>query len=103
MPLQALPSAQLRRLCSQWSPPPLKTLLRFSDLKARGIARSWAQLARLQRTSGFPAGRMLSANIRCWDEAEVEIWWESRPTDNPRPLQGGAAHRVKDAKARAGE
>ena len=38
--------------------------LRFADLKSIGIANSWAQLKKLQDRHGFPAGRLLSPQVR---------------------------------------
>jgi hypothetical protein len=62
-------------------------LLRFADLKERGVCRSWAQLKR-QADHNFPLGRLLSPNIRVWDEEdEVDPWLASRPVENSRPLQ----------------
>jgi hypothetical protein len=60
-------------------------LLRFRDLKARGVVNSWPQLKRLQRLCGFPLGRMLSPNIRAWTEEEVDAWLASRPIEGPEP------------------
>jgi predicted DNA-binding transcriptional regulator AlpA len=77
----------------------MKSLLRFSDLKERKICGSWAQLARLIKIYDFPAGRMLSANTRVWDEAEIDSWFALRPTRNDTPLKGDAARRVKEARA----
>jgi hypothetical protein len=59
-------------------------LLRFADLKDRGIVRNWAQLRRLQDVEGFPPGFMLSQNTRVWDEPEVEAWLASRRLNGPR-------------------
>ncbi|HWY81956.1 MAG TPA: hypothetical protein VNY10_08510 [Roseiarcus sp.] len=77
----------------------MKALLRYSDLVARNVVNSRAQLARLQKNAGFPIGRMLSVNTRTWTELEIDTWYESRPTENARPLQGRAAQLVKDASA----
>jgi predicted DNA-binding transcriptional regulator AlpA len=55
-----------------------KVLVRFKDLKQRGIVHSWAQLANLIKRENFPTGFYLSANTRAWDEAEVESWLDSR-------------------------
>jgi predicted DNA-binding transcriptional regulator AlpA len=65
------------------------TFLRFSDLKARGIAKSWAQLGLLQKNHGFPAGRLLSPQIRAWTEEEVAEWLAGRPIEKA-PLRGAA-------------
>jgi hypothetical protein len=47
--------------------------LRFRDLKARGIVKSWPQLRRLIKQYGFPPGRMLSPNIRAWPDDEIDV------------------------------
>jgi hypothetical protein len=58
-------------------------LLRFDDLKARGIVGNHAQLARLIKDHGFPAGRWLSRNAHVWTPAEIDSWMASRPTERP--------------------
>ncbi len=63
-------------------------LLRFADLKQRGIVNSWPQLKRLQIEQEFPLGKMLSPNIRAWTEDEIEAWYAERPTENLMPLKG---------------
>jgi hypothetical protein len=35
-------------------------LLRFADLRARGVVSNWVQLRRLQQHHNFPTGLMLS-------------------------------------------
>jgi hypothetical protein len=68
-------------------------LIRFVDLKERGVCRSWAQLKRLQADHNFPLGRLLSPNVRVWDaEDEVAPWLDSRPVENA-PLRGSAKAR----------
>jgi hypothetical protein len=75
--------------------------LRFADLKESGIVKSWAQLKRLQELHDFPFGRLLSPNIRTWDEEEeIAPWLASRPVENARPLQG--APRAKHERRMAG-
>jgi hypothetical protein len=72
----------------------MTVLLRFRDLKERGIANSWAQLKRMIELYGFPPGRMLTPNVRTWDEEdEVNPWIESRPVDGGSPLRGAAKTR----------
>jgi predicted DNA-binding transcriptional regulator AlpA len=68
-------------------------LLRFADLKKRGVAGSWAQLKRLQQDHDFPLGRMLSPNIRAWTDDEIDAWWKSCPVENTRALQGASLTR----------
>jgi predicted DNA-binding transcriptional regulator AlpA len=78
----------------------MSTLLRFRDLQARGIATSWTQLKRLIQEYGFPPGRMLSPNVRVWDEEEeVDPWLASRPVEGPEPR--GAAKAKRDRKRKA--
>jgi hypothetical protein len=69
-------------------------LLRFADLRERGVVDSWAQLRRLIDHCGFPQGRMLSPNQRTWDEAEIDAWYAARPTEGPEPR--GAAKEKRD-------
>jgi hypothetical protein len=75
------------------------TLLRFSDLRDRGIVNSWPQLKRLQQFHGFPLGRMLSPNIRAWTESEIDEWYKSRPQENTRPLKGAPRKRQERLRA----
>jgi predicted DNA-binding transcriptional regulator AlpA len=72
-------------------------LLRFRDLKARGIITSWPMLRRRIETDGFPPGFMAGPNSRCWREDEVEAWITSRPVTGPGPR--GIAKINRDRKA----
>lgn len=56
-------------------------LLRFTDLQALGLVGNWVTLGRWIEREGFPKGRLLGANIRCWTEAEIADWIASRPAD----------------------
>ena len=56
------------------------TLLRFRDLKDRGIVRNHPTLMRWITKQGFPPGRWLGPNSRVWTEDEMEAWLRSRPT-----------------------
>jgi predicted DNA-binding transcriptional regulator AlpA len=58
-------------------------LLRFRDLKARGIAANWTTLYRMMREDGFPPAIMLSSQVRAWRETDIEEWIESRPRVSP--------------------
>jgi predicted DNA-binding transcriptional regulator AlpA len=55
--------------------------LRFRDLQARGIITSWPILKRRVDHDGFPPGKKVGPNTRIWDEAEVDAWVDSRPTE----------------------
>ena len=74
--------------------PKLKTdggrLVRFSDLKERGIVSNWPTLRRLLERAGFPPGIRLGAQARAWPEAEIDAWLESRRIPAPAQTQGGA-------------
>jgi predicted DNA-binding transcriptional regulator AlpA len=81
-------------------------LLRFKDLHERGIVKSWPQLKRLTEKYGFPKGRMISPNIRAWDEAEIEQWFQTRPSGGPAPkgvakTRRGNPHKAAGAAADA--
>jgi len=65
-------------------------ILRFHDLKARGIVRNWPQLRRMQLLYGFPTGFLLTPNVRGWVEAEVDQWIAARPREISVRLKGGA-------------
>lgn len=54
-------------------------LLRFKDLKERGIVSTWASLLRWVDTADFPPGRKIAPNTRVWTEAEIDEWFVSRP------------------------
>jgi hypothetical protein len=79
----------------------MTTLLRFRDLKDRGIVNSWPQLKRLIALHDFPKGRLLSPNTRIWTDAEIDAWIASRPIDG-NPLRG-AAKAKKARKAAAAQ
>ena len=57
------------------------TLLRFSDLKARGIVNNWETLRNWIEDANinFPPGRLLGPNTRAWTDAEIAEWIAKRP------------------------
>lgn len=59
-------------------------LLRFRDLKVRGILKNHVTLGRWVANEGFPPGRMLGPNTRVWLESEIEAWLASRPTESTK-------------------
>jgi Prophage CP4-57 regulatory protein (AlpA) len=73
-------------------------LLRFADLRARGVIASWPMLRRRVERDGFPPGFKLGENTRAWDEAEVEAWIRSRPATK-QPPRGAAKARQARRKA----
>jgi predicted DNA-binding transcriptional regulator AlpA len=54
-------------------------IIRFQDLKTRGIVSNWNTLLRWIEHENFPPGRRLGANTRVWTETEIEDWIASRP------------------------
>ena len=67
-----------------------RRLVRFSDLKQRGIVGNWPMLRRMVERDGFPPGVRLGAQMRAWPEEEIEAWLESRRIPAPAQTQGGA-------------
>jgi predicted DNA-binding transcriptional regulator AlpA len=61
-------------------------LYRFKDLAQIGV-RNYPTLYRWIETQGFPKGRLLGENTRVWTEAELQSWFDSRPTDPPPDLK----------------
>jgi predicted DNA-binding transcriptional regulator AlpA len=53
-------------------------VLRFSDLKARGVVNNRATLSRWIKNYGFPAGFLLGPNSRGWYEEDVADWLSRR-------------------------
>lgn len=53
-------------------------LLRFHDLKARGIVRNRMSLSRWQKNNGFPRPIQLGPNSVAWSEDEVNAWLAAR-------------------------
>jgi hypothetical protein len=74
------------------------TLLRFADLRDRGVARNWPQLKHIIERDGFPPGRMISSNRRAWTLEEVLRWVESRPVVGPAPQGAAKARRGRPRK-----
>jgi hypothetical protein len=75
--------------------------LRFKDLKELGIVNNWPQLGNLVDNEGFPPGRLLSPNVRAWNEDQILAWLESRPVGMVKPLRGAAKIRHEAAEAAA--
>ncbi len=78
----ARPSSQQRddRASGDDDPAPrLPRYVRFSDLRTAGIVTNWTQLQRLVEYEQFPAGVMLSPNVRAWPLNLIERWLAGRP------------------------
>ena len=54
----------------------LKKLVRFKDLKERGIVSNRVTLQRRIKDQGFPPGFLLGPNSRAWTEDEIEAHLE---------------------------
>ena len=54
-------------------------LIRFAELKKRGIVTNYPTLNRWIKERDFPPGFMLGPNTRVWREADVDAWLQSRP------------------------
>jgi predicted DNA-binding transcriptional regulator AlpA len=54
-------------------------ILKFEDLRAQGIVRTWSSLNKWIDERGFPPGRMIG-RFRTWTTAEVMAWIEAQPT-----------------------
>ena len=68
-------------------------LLRFRDLKERGIIQNWPTLKRWVDARNFPSGRYLGPGTRVWTEFEVDVWLASRPTVKSRPHRQSLLYR----------
>jgi predicted DNA-binding transcriptional regulator AlpA len=73
-------------------------LLRFRDLQARGIVKTWPTLKeRIKR--GFPPGRMIGPNSRAWTEDEIDEYIRACPVEGPAPRGAAKARRGRPRKA----
>ena len=59
--------------------------IRFKHLKERRVVDNWPTLQRWIELYGFPPGRYLGPNTRCWTEDEVAAWLEARPLADTEP------------------
>jgi hypothetical protein len=62
----------------------LPVYVRFQDLRTAGIVSNWPQLYNLIDDQGFPAGVMLSPNIRAWNVEDVRAWLDARPVERKK-------------------
>jgi hypothetical protein len=67
-------------------------LLRYRDLRSRGVVNNRVTLANRIKKDGFPPGRMLGPNERAWTDQEIHDWLASRPVAGPVP-RGAAGMR----------
>ena len=71
-------------------------LLRFKDLKERGIVTNWPTVKRWIDALGFPPGKHLGPQTRVWTEAEIEAWIASRPSGTETPCRFYGKRKAKD-------
>jgi predicted DNA-binding transcriptional regulator AlpA len=55
-------------------------ILRFRDLKHRGIVTCWPTLLKWINDEKFPPGIQLGPHSRGWFESDIVTWLKSRPT-----------------------
>lgn len=60
-------------------------ILRFKDLKERGVVDNRVTLSRRIKDHGFPPGFLLGPNSRAWTEDEIEAWLKARPVEREAP------------------
>jgi hypothetical protein len=53
-------------------------VMRYADLKARGVVNNRATLSRWIKTHGFPPGFLLGPNSRGWYAHDIECWLSDR-------------------------
>jgi len=58
-------------------------LLRYNDLKNRGIVRNRVTLARWLKNEGFPQPIRLGPNSIAWDESSIDAWLRQRAGHKP--------------------
>ena len=56
----------------------MSKLLRFNDLKDRGVVNNRPTLYRWIKDRNFPKGIKIGENIRVWPEDEVDAWIEAQ-------------------------
>lgn len=54
------------------------TLLRYVDLRERGVVKNRTTLRRWINDGDFPSGVKIGPNTRVWPAAEVDAWLRSR-------------------------
>jgi predicted DNA-binding transcriptional regulator AlpA len=72
----------------------MRKRLRYADIERLGIVRNRVTLTNWIRRGSFPTGQLTGPNTRTWDEQEVQLWLDSRPTA-PRepPPRRASSHR----------
>ena len=73
-------------------------LLRYEDLRAQGVVRTWQSLNKWIDERGFPPGRIIG-RFRTWTAHEVLAWIERQPTTKAK--RRGAAKSLSNGGADA--
>jgi hypothetical protein len=83
---------------------PKRVVLRFADLKKRGVVSGWTKLRSLIEHEEFPPGFYLAANSRAWFEHDINEWLDTRTAANSGDycpaLRGAAKQNAISARAR---
>lgn len=56
--------------------------LQHADLVIEGYSRSWKQTLTMIREHGFPAGALISAQVRIWSREALDRWVAEREALN---------------------
>jgi hypothetical protein len=74
----------------------MRTYLRYSDLKNRGLVKNRTQLKNMIDNYGFPPGRLLSPNVRAWTDEEVDNYVDNCPVEaKPVPKSKGRPRKAE--------
>jgi hypothetical protein len=63
---------------------PERKLVKFSDLKNRGIVENHTRLRDLIEQQNFPPGIWTGPNSHRWWDDEIEAWLSACPTERPQ-------------------
>jgi hypothetical protein len=63
--------------------PPERRLIKYAQLKQRGICKNRERLRQLIERHGFPPGFWTGPNTHVWFEDVVDAWLETRPIERP--------------------
>ena len=72
--------------------------VRYDDFRRSPVSLHWTQLLRMIDDEGFPAGILISANVRAWRLGEMETWLAPRPIAR-KIVPSDAVHHVSATNA----
>lgn len=74
----------------------MRTYLRYSDLKNRGLVKNRTQLQNMIHDYNFPPGRLLSPNVRVWTDEELDNYVDNCPVEaKPVPRSKGRPRKAE--------